>query len=310
MKITFSIFICIIGLVAIPAQIHAQEGEIDVEESAEVFLEEYSDEFQENFFEALKQKGIENYDRAINLLLKCKDIDANNEVVDAELAKAYFASKQYISAQEYAVNAVISSPDNRWYLETLVNIVQKQGGTFERVSTQIPYNNNKLKENLALIYYGQRKYTQALNILRSIKKSNFTETLTSKINVSVARLMKRHQNKIETAEVEIKSNPVGELKSRMKDLILENDFLNLEKESLEAMESFPSQPYFYYVNGLALHKNGKVKDAIEVLEIALDYIFDDVDLANKIYVELANVHNALGNVSKANNYLSKIKPGS
>lgn len=297
-------------MVVVPSHMYAQEGEIDVEESAEVFLEEYSDEFQESFFEALKQKGIENHDRAINLLLKCKDIDPNNEVVDAELAKAYFASKQYISAQEYAINAVNSSPNNRWYLESLVNIVQKQGGTLESVSTQIPYNNNKLKENLALIYYGQRKYANALNILKSIKKSSFTETLTSKINDSVVQLMKRRQKKNETPEVEIKRNPVGELKSHMEDLIVKNDFLNLEKESLEAMESFPSQPYFYYVNGLALHKNGKVKDAIDVLEIALDYIFDNVDLANKIYVELANVHNALGNVSKANDYLSKIKPGS
>ena len=34
------------------------------EESAEFFLEEYTDEFQNLFFEALKHKGIQNYDRA------------------------------------------------------------------------------------------------------------------------------------------------------------------------------------------------------------------------------------------------------
>lgn len=45
-----------------PYQACAQE-----EESAEISLELYSDEFQEYFFEALKQKGIENYDKAINL---------------------------------------------------------------------------------------------------------------------------------------------------------------------------------------------------------------------------------------------------
>ena len=39
------------------APIYAQEEqEIDIEQSAEVFLEEYSDAFQENFFEGLKQR--------------------------------------------------------------------------------------------------------------------------------------------------------------------------------------------------------------------------------------------------------------
>lgn len=308
LKLHFLVF-CLMGLF-IQMDGYAQEGEIDVEKSAEVFLEEYSDEFQESFFEALKQKGIENYDRAINLLLKCKDIDANNKVVDSELAKAYFASKQYILAQEYAMNAVSSAPENRWYLNTLVDIVQRQGITIKSVSLQIPFNNIKLKENLALIYYKQRKYTNALNILKSIKKSNFTESLTSKINDSLAKLSKKRQENIENTVIEIKSNPVDELKSRYVDLIAKSDFSTLEKESLEALESFPSQPYFYYANGLALNKKGKSKEAVEILEIALDYILDDVDLSNKIYLELANAHNALGNVSKANNYLSKIKHGS
>ncbi len=308
LKLHFLIF-CLMGLF-IQMDSYAQEGEIDVKKSAEVFLEEYSDEFQESFFEALKQKGIENYDRAINLLLKCKDIDVNNKVVDSELSKAYFASKQYISAQEYAINAVSSAPENRWYLKTLVDIVQRQGITIESVSSQIPFNNIKLKENLALIYYKQKKYTNALNILKGIKISNFTENLTSKINDSLAQLLKKRHKSVENTVVEIKNNPVDELKTRFVDLIAKSNFSTLEKESLEALESFPSQPYFYYANGLSLNKKGKSKEAVEILEMALDYVLDDVDLSNKIYLELAIAYNALGNISKANNYLSKIKPGS
>jgi len=70
---------------------YAQEQEddkLDVEESAEVFLEEYTDEFQEKFFEALKQKGIHNYDRAIDLLLECKELKPDNSAINHELAKA------------------------------------------------------------------------------------------------------------------------------------------------------------------------------------------------------------------------------
>ncbi|NNL03175.1 MAG: hypothetical protein HKP39_12950, partial [Eudoraea sp.] len=68
------------------------------EESAEVYLEDYTDEFQEAFFEALKQKGIENYDKAINLFLECKRLDITSNVVDFELANSYLANKQPIMA--------------------------------------------------------------------------------------------------------------------------------------------------------------------------------------------------------------------
>ena len=288
---------------------NAQEGEIQVEESAEVFLEEYSDEFEETFFEALKQKGIENYDRAINLLLKCKDLDANNQVVDAELAKAYLASKQYISAQEYALNALNAAPENIWYLQTLMDVLQKQGNTIENVKSKIIYDNSKLKENLAFIYFKQQSYTKALNILKGIKKSDFTEELTIKIQDSIAQTSEPEPENEDEVVVK-EENPVIEIRTRIDDFLNKKDFSGAEKISLEAMESFPSQPYFYYVNGLALNNKGKYKEAIEVLEIALDYLLDDENLENKIYLELANSHNAIGNTSKANNYLSKIKPGS
>lgn len=45
----FSVFFWVLG------NSFAQE-----EESAELFLDEYTDEFQETFFEGLKQKGIQN----------------------------------------------------------------------------------------------------------------------------------------------------------------------------------------------------------------------------------------------------------
>jgi len=42
----------------------------------------------------------------------------------------------------------------------------------------------------------------------------------------------------------------------------------------------------------------------------LDFLIDDIELGNNIYRELANAHTILGNSSKANMYLSKIKSGS
>ena len=46
-----------------------------------------NNEFENNFFEALKQKGMENYDKAVTALQKCLDKEPNSAVVYHELGK-------------------------------------------------------------------------------------------------------------------------------------------------------------------------------------------------------------------------------
>lgn len=285
--------------------------EIDVEQSAEVFLEEYSDDFQENFFEALKQKGIENYDKAVNLLLKCKQLDDANRVVDHELAKAYYEDKKYTIGEGYAVEALTSEPDNPWYLETLVDILEKQGNSIDAVAARIPFDNAKLKENLALTYFKRGKYEYALEVLKEVKKSIFSEDLTSKINDSIEKIEAQRTSTSFSVENPnaIAKNPVQGYQLRIKGLIRTNSHTILLQVSEEALETYPSQPFFYYAQGYALNKASKPKKAIEVLEAGLDYLVNDIPLANKFYTELAAAYTATYNTVKANMYLSKIKPG-
>ena len=287
----------------------AQDQEINIEDSAEVFLEEYSDAFQENFFEALKQKGIENYDKAINLLLECKLIDSTSHVVDYELAKVYLLDEQYIAAQEYAIAALLSAPTNLWYLNTLVTSIQMQGSSLDQTNLNIPFENNKLKENLALIYFKQKNYQKALTVLTDIKKSAFTKDLSTKIKDSISKLEVKKSKEEVPAPNAIKANPLEELKAQMAELMVQNKIPELVARSEEAIENYPSQPYFYYINGYALNKSAKHKEAVGILEAALDYMLDDVPLLNKIYQELVDAHTALNNSSEANTYLRMIKPG-
>ncbi|NKI31155.1 tetratricopeptide repeat protein [Croceivirga thetidis] len=281
------------------------------EESAEVFLEEYTDEFQEKFFEALKQKGIENYDRAINLLLECKSLEPFNTAIDHELAKTYFLNKQYIPSQEYAENALTKNPENFWFLETWYNSVLKQSNSVEVLKGTIPYDNEMLRQNLSLIYFKNKDYTAAKKELKSLRKSDFSAKLTRKIDDS---LQKRKevvvQNNMSPKSKEVTTNPTEELKQQLEDYIQKGQFKNLAEEAEEAIENYPLQPYFYYAYGLALNKQNEPNKATEVLLSALDYLFDDDGLTSKIYKELANAYGALGNSSKANEYLSKVKSGS
>ena len=295
------------GVLLSPIFCYCQEEE---QESAEISTETYSDDFQEAFFEALKQKAIENNDKAIALLLRCKEISPENEVVDHELAKAYMEEGNLVEAREYAINALNSRPGNLWYLNTLMGILPKLGNSIDQMQSQIPTENKQLRENLALIYYWQGDYEGALKVLKGIENSSFTENLQFKIN----DFLRKSENIPPSLPVDNvntpRIDPVQSYFSQIEQLITSKDYDALLKIAANALESFPTRPYFYYAYGLALNNTSQYKMATETLESALDYLLDDTDLNNKIYRQLSNAFNALGNSSKANMYLSKIKSGS
>jgi tetratricopeptide (TPR) repeat protein len=301
--------IILLGHVFVLAQ--EKDLEIEVEDSAEVFLEEYSDEFEEAFFEGLKQKGIENYDRAINLFLECKKLDDENDVIDHELANAYFLDKNYNLASDYAVAALISEPENAWYLNTLVKILNKQGSSIEDLEMKIVTDNSKLQENLATIYFKKKKYESALVLVKKLKKTKALENLESNIISAIKERDKDVQvasyksaNTISDAATDV----IG-YKERIEGLMQTNNHMLLKQVATDALENFPSQPFFYYAQGYAFTKTGKHKEAIEPLEAALDYIINDISMANKIYTTLAEAYNGINNSEKANMYLRKVKSG-
>ena len=292
-----------IKLLFVPALVFTQE----ITESAEVMLEAYTDEFQECFFEALKQKGIENYDKAINQLLKCRELASGQNVVDHELAKAYLGSKQYMKAQDYAVKTLNSEPENPWFLNTLLDVLEGQGRPLELLGNSIPIENPELQKNLALQYFERSDYSSAQKVLKGLRQDVFTEQLSRKISDS----LKKQQDSEISSEIKTKpENPLDILRMDLENLQRTAQFASMESRAAEALERYPTQPLLYYLYGVSLNKNGKPTEASGILETALEFLLDDPELQEKIYRELVDVYTSLGNTSKANMYLSKIKSGS
>ena len=299
MKLLAYILLFLLGNLAFQHSLCGQE-----EESAAVSLEGHTDEFQESFFEALKQKGIENYDKAVNHLLECRRLDPGNPVVAHELAKAYGANGQPQLAMEYGIEALNAEPGNLWYLETLVAVNSQQGSTIEALKNRIPYGNSILKENLARVFYRRNEFQAALGVLKELEKTAFSEQLASRISDSL------RQNEAEAKKPEEAVNPMEAYRLEFRQLLENEAYDSLESRSLEALESFPAFPFFYYVRGMVLNHNLQYQEAAAVLEEGLDYLLDDPTLEVNMYKALAVAYNGMGNISKANMYLSKIKSGS
>ena len=93
------------------------------------------DEFQEYFFEALKQKGIENYDRAVDALQQCLNLDSKKPVIYFELGKNYNLLKNYGAAEDALKKAVNMQPDNEWFLDELYDVYYQQDDINNAIKT-------------------------------------------------------------------------------------------------------------------------------------------------------------------------------
>ncbi|MBT8285006.1 MAG: hypothetical protein HKO75_06425 [Flavobacteriaceae bacterium] len=278
------------------------------EESAEISMDSNTDTFQELFFEALKQKGIENYDKAINALLKCKEIHPDSSVIDHELAKTYQLNNQLAIAQEYALSALKNQAENLWYLNTYIAIVDLGDSNFNSVIDQIPFDNIKLKENLTEILVKQKKYKLAKKVLKELKESPFTENMTARITYSSDQ--EEIPESTEANEKEEIDNPLIALMEAIKAHMEKEEYEQLNTLATSAMEEYPLQPYFYYAKGLALNRTSDFRQASDYLTMGLDFIYEDENLTFMFYKELATAYKGLGDATMANMYLSKIKNGS
>jgi tetratricopeptide (TPR) repeat protein len=79
----------------------------------------------------------------------------------------------------------------------------------------------------------------------------------------------------------------------------------MEKKASLLIESFPTQPQFYYFAGLANNQLLQFKKAKEFLEMGLDYLVDNVLLEINYNIQLGEAFNGLGNVQKKEFYFSK-----
>ncbi|ARV09649.1 hypothetical protein BTO05_08340 [Winogradskyella sp. PC-19] len=132
-----------------------------------------TDDYQENFFEALKQKGIENYERAIVALEKCLDIDDTKPVIYFELGKNHNALNNFGAAEQALKKAISMQPDNEWFLDELYDVYYKQDDFDNAIKTvkQLVKYHPDYKMDLATIYIQKEKYNQALKVLDELDQT-------------------------------------------------------------------------------------------------------------------------------------------
>lgn len=188
-----------------PAALHAQE------EPDEIALANTA--FQDNFYEALKQKGIENYDKALKSLEKCLSAEPNNPVIYHEIGKNYLLLKNYPEAEKAFLKATQLDPTNRWYWVGLYDVyyqTQDFNKSIPIVQKLTEWRKEYYQEDLVSLYMYTQQYDKALALIdelnQTVGETDKREMYKLQI-LSDSRFKKPQKDALEDA---IKKNPKEE----------------------------------------------------------------------------------------------------
>lgn len=407
-----------------------------------------TDAFQDHFYEAIKQKGIENYDKAIESLEKCVKLQPNNATLFFELGKNYLYQKKYKDAYDNFEKSTKIDPTNRWawvgmydvcyetrdYNQAIV-IVQKliefkeeykdelislymTTQQFDKALTLInelndkfgkseprdiyksqilqdakfqgPEKNNLVEQirknpkeesnyiELISIYSKSNQEEKAMEVAKQLEKEiptsdwaqvslfkfhlnnnegdkavismnkvfasdkidkkikhrilnefliftqknpNYSDDLSKAISyfendkeVKVAKEIgkffvnkKDWPNAVKYFEMHLKSTPddveAGLL--LMQSYVEKADFTTLISKSEDWIQMFPTQPQFYYFQGLGYNQKKEYKKAKDILETGMDYLVDDVATEINFNIQLGEAYHGLGDEKKKEAYFTK-----
>lgn len=276
--------------------------------------------FQEHFFEALKQKSIKNYSKAIENLEKCYEIYDNDMAVEFEFSKNYYFLKQSNEAELFINKALEKEPENVFLLSHKVEIFKKLRNYEDAIKVQKKIIGLKPKKSdeLVLLYIQNKQYAEAEKLIveienkalssrriksfklyienrkKVVKENNLKPKITSKVT-SLENLRKEFQQKKEYKSL---------LKLLNKEIEVEQ-FELADKDAKAGIELYPAQPILYKINGFALNKLGKYNSAIAVLTIGIDFVFDNNKLEAEFYDQFALSYQKLNKPEDALKYKKK-----
>ena len=220
--------------------------------------QEVSDAFLESFYEALKQKSIENYALAITALERAQKESGGNLQADAivffEFAKNQIKLKQYNQAEINLEKVLRQEPENQDVLETLYDLyylTREYNKAIVLVKKLIVYDQD-YKEDLANLYQRTKQYEKALLLLEQLEVSWGESVYRTALRKQIYRQTGNTLGAINNAEKKRKNNPANE-REYLNLIYLYSENGNPEKAyqtALELQNKFPNSILVH----LALYK--------------------------------------------------------
>jgi len=315
-----------IGLLLIPIISFTQEytlKETPEQKQHKKELQEEQDNlnFQNFFFDALQQRARNDYNKAIEVLERCKNIYPDDEGMNFEFAKNYLLLKDYDNAIYFDEKVLEKKPKNIHVLEHLKKTYRLQHDYDNAIIVQekIIVLNPKKEADLIYLYIGNRQKDKARKLYLKVekmallndRKAYYKKVLFPNENnqqkpIEKTEVVTTQINSVETLREQFKKNKSY---TTLKKLLSEENKLSqfdlLVKDSKDGLELFPAQAFVYFMNGKALNHTKKYNSALEVLEAGLDFIIDNNNLQADFFEQMKKSYLGLGKNKDATKYGNK-----
>lgn len=252
-------------------------------------LGDVTDAFQENFFEALKQKAIQNYELALIALNKAEKVaksPENQAVVYFEMGKNHAYLKEYPQAEENFNKVLKSQGDRLDVLEQLYELYYQQKEyekSISLVKKLIPFDED-YREDLANLYTRTKQYDKALIELDELDDVWGESDIRNALRAQIYRVTGNTSGAIENLEQRIDENPKNE-REYLNLIFLYSEQGNKEKAFEAAKSLLKNSPKSQLVH-LALYKfyidEGNPSEAIKSMKIV--FASQEVDKETKYKV--------------------------
>ncbi len=296
-------------------------GQEDVVSTEDMLVEQQHINFQTFFFEALQQKAIGNYDKAVYALEACNNIEKNNIAVLFELSKNYDLLIKYTEAEYYVLKGLENDPMNLYMLRHLKDIKTKQNDYPGAIKVQQKIISLEPEEeaDLVILYIKSGEIESATKLLKklddlnklpeglqALKESLLQESDGPTEELSEPIIVDNPKRKVDLLKEEYTLNKdYTTLKMLLEQQWKTKQYLELLKHSEDGISLFPAQPFLYLMNGRALNSLRKNSEALSVMEEGLDYIIEDDQLKSAFYEEMSLSYKASGNNKMATEYYNR-----
>lgn len=164
---------------------------------------------EDYFFEALAQRGIENYDKAIVAIQKCLEKEPKNPAFLYELGKNQLDAKDYVAAEITFKSAVEIDNKQRWYWNGLYDVYYETKN-FDKaigvVQKLIEFDPN-MREDLVSLYMNTDQKEKALHLLKEMEASSHLTKTMEFYKLKLESSKEFASPKKETLEKGIKEHP-------------------------------------------------------------------------------------------------------
>ncbi len=294
-----------LSLVAQNEEEEAPGAEISYDKEA-LRREQDTLDFTSAFINAVKERSIENYDKALEYLAQCEKIFPANTAMLYQTAENYLSLNQPVEAQNYCERALENEPDNFWILDLSARICEKvhDGDCAIEIRKKLYGRKPEEAGKLLRLYYIYKHPAEGRKLLEETKKNGIYVS-----NLSFYE-KKFSPSPSGTPEPESqnadKPHPANDrysgLLEQLKQTYERRDYQKLLSLSEEALALYPAQSNVYYYHGLALTGLKKFKEAVRTLEDGLDFLTGTDEEKRSYYQAIVNACTQAGDMQKAGKY--------